>query len=214
MHSNSKDEWFTLSCTSLGPSTLPREHKREYQGRETNYLGDIQGSSPGNKKVYFNKPSFLQTDQYVDGSQPKRLINQHERRNAPDRTLMIDDIPGTRYAITDRMMKQTATYMLNTVDMVMRQDLIDEILSSDKPDLQMIGDYFRTLMNTTGPIDYEDLNGVLSGKGRVNPGSSRNLALVGGRRKATTKRRCGCGIAFGGARKTKTKSKRKTNKRR
>jgi hypothetical protein len=102
MSSNVKDEWYTLSCTSLGPSTLPREQKREYQGRESNFIGDIQGSSPG-RRTFCNKPSFLQSE--VDGSQPKQLIIQHDRRNAPDRTLMVDDIPGTRYAITDRMMK-------------------------------------------------------------------------------------------------------------
>lgn len=94
-------QYETMSIASIGAPTLPKEQRRQFAGRPTNDTSDIEGSRPGNNyEKYANKPQFLQSD--VDGSTSKQLIHT---RNTPDLSLSIDDIPGTRHTIKDRMLR-------------------------------------------------------------------------------------------------------------
>lgn len=99
---DASDRLFSISLASAGPSTLPKEEKRVFAGRETNYIGDIEGSNHQNsfKKKFYNKPTWGPSD--ISGATPKPLTHS---RNCPDNTLRIDDIDGTRRTIKDRMMR-------------------------------------------------------------------------------------------------------------
>ena len=92
----------SMSITSPGPCTLPKENKKIFAVKNTNDVSDIDGAKPAIRyKVYNDKPNFLDTSD-IAGAQSKVLIRG---RNTRDNSLYIDDIEGTRRTIKDRMMR-------------------------------------------------------------------------------------------------------------
>ncbi len=72
--------------------------------RDVNSVADIEGASVkvayGEK--YKNKPTFTNAD--IEKSGPAPLVKQ---KNVRDLSLVIEDIPGTRHTVRDRMMRTT-----------------------------------------------------------------------------------------------------------
>lgn len=99
---DNSDRLFSVSLASAGPSTLPKEEKRVFNGRETNNVLDIEGASHQNSahRRFYNKPTWSPAD--ISGGTSKPLTHA---RNCPDNTLRVDDIDGTRRTIKDRMMR-------------------------------------------------------------------------------------------------------------
>ena len=93
------DRFYSMSITSLGPSTMPRT-TTERATRITNNTSDVEGATRTTTQYerYANKPSFLQSDVY--GSTSKPLTHT---RNTNDNCLYIDDIDGARARVTDKM---------------------------------------------------------------------------------------------------------------
>ena len=92
----------TMSITSFGPSTLDNQKNAvtRFEVKKINNVSDIDGAQTISKfEKFANKPPFLQTD--VFGSTSKPLTHD---RNTRDNQLYIDDIPGTRYMLKDRML--------------------------------------------------------------------------------------------------------------
>lgn len=86
--------YHTMSITSYGPCTLPKEDKSRFQEKKINDVSDIDGarSQPKYKHYFSDKPAFLPSD--VEGSTSKPLTHA---RNTRDNSLYIDDIEGTRF---------------------------------------------------------------------------------------------------------------------
>ena len=90
-----------MSIASLGPSTLSREEIPMRQGRETNFISDIDGTSSTNRYgKYCNKPQFLASE--IPGNTSKPLARS---RNVPDVSLYVDDIPGARFFVRESFLR-------------------------------------------------------------------------------------------------------------
>jgi hypothetical protein len=64
---NHSDNYTTMSITSFGASTMPRDASARFQEKRTNDVSDIEGVRSGPKyKLYFDKPLLQQSD--VEGS--------------------------------------------------------------------------------------------------------------------------------------------------
>ena len=98
------DRYYSMSITSFGPSTLPRNKHTDRQPpietRTINNTNDIEGATRTTTlfERYGNKPSFLQSD--IPGSNPMALTHS---RNCRDNSLYVDDIEGTRAKALDKM---------------------------------------------------------------------------------------------------------------
>jgi hypothetical protein len=95
-----EDHYRTLSIASLGAATLPKPTPTPYVVKSINEISDIPGAQRRVHYEAYKKTPFLQSE--VDGSTSKQL---HWTRNVPDNALRIDDIPGTRHTVKDRMMR-------------------------------------------------------------------------------------------------------------
>jgi hypothetical protein len=87
----------TLSLASVGPSTLPRVVKTEFQQRITNYIDDIDGATYKNKlNNFYNKQL---PDLVISENHDKKILFRGNRPNSFDNS----DIEGARYRTTDKM---------------------------------------------------------------------------------------------------------------
>jgi hypothetical protein len=103
MASAIEEHYRTMSIASLGIAVLPKPTPTPYVVKAINEISDIPGAQRRSKfEAFYNKPQFLQSE--IEGSTSKQL---HWSRNCPDNNLKIDDIPGTRHTVKDRMMRTT-----------------------------------------------------------------------------------------------------------
>jgi hypothetical protein len=96
------DRYFSMSITSAGPSTLPKNIENSFAPKITNDVSDIDGATRTASRYerFVNKP--LHNDAYdVPGSKSKPLTHS---RNVRDNSLYVDDIDGTRPFIKERIL--------------------------------------------------------------------------------------------------------------
>ena len=95
------DQYVTMSIASLGASTLTQRNNPNFVERKTNDISDIEGTCYASKyEKYSHKQPYQSSD--IPGSTPKQLIRT--LKNVTDNTLQVDDIPGTRFFIRDKML--------------------------------------------------------------------------------------------------------------
>lgn len=99
-NNDSDNMYVSMSIASYGPPTLPREEKKTFATKQSNATEDIDGARPRTTKVW-TKPDLWDTRD-VSGSQSKAL--HHQRSNAPDNSLRVDDIDGAQAKIRDKML--------------------------------------------------------------------------------------------------------------
>ena len=98
----STDMFTTMSIASFGACTIPKPETKVFSNKQTNRIDDIKGAQPARKfdGDYSYKQDVMKVDD-IKGARSNPLI--WTRENVPDRSLLIDDIEGTRCKIAKGM---------------------------------------------------------------------------------------------------------------